>query len=351
MSVSEIARRAGVSIATVSRVLNNHPRVRPETVEQVQSVLRDFPYNPLAVRRGPRPGKRSALPPRTRNVAVIVLGKTQEVWFRTPVYASVVAGVTSVARDLNLNVTIDGVLDGDELDRTLDTAGSLDGAIAFVPAPADAQLLERLRARVPTVRVMGEETGAAVVDEVRPDNLLIGRLAYEHLAGSGHERLGFVTTRPESAIFFLRYMGFAVAASRAGRPVPHAFVAGRFEPAAFGGATLHRGQSLAELADLLVAAPVGNRPSALFVSQDVETIGLYPLLAQRGVWPGRDVAIVSCNNEASGLAMLSPRPASIDVGAEEVGRRAVAQLLHRMAHPDEPPVRTLVAPRLVVPEA
>ena len=91
------------------------------------------------------------------------------------------------------------------------------------------------------------------------------------------------------------------------------------------------------------------RPDGLLVSQDVETIGLYPMLVQRGIRPGSDVQIISCNNEQSGLAMLSPRPATIDLGTDEIGRWAVTRLVNRIARPSEPPIRMLIAPKLVVP--
>ena len=76
MSLVEVAKRAGVSIATVSRVLNNTPGVRPETIKHVQRALRAASYDPAAVRRGPRPGKRDGK--RTQSIAVLVLGQTQE---------------------------------------------------------------------------------------------------------------------------------------------------------------------------------------------------------------------------------------------------------------------------------
>src|SRR5213075_2234786 len=91
MALMDVANHAGVSIATVSRVLNNEPGVRPETIEQVQRALRAAAYDPAAVRRGPRPGKRDGKT--TQSIAVLVLGQTQEEWFRLPVFAAVVAGI------------------------------------------------------------------------------------------------------------------------------------------------------------------------------------------------------------------------------------------------------------------
>jgi LacI family transcriptional regulator len=107
------------------------------------------------------------------------------------------------------------------------------------------------------------------------------------------------------------------------------------------------GKDLESIAEAIATADA--RPDGLFVSQDVEAIGLYPMLVQRGIRPGRDVQVISCNNEQSGLAMLSPRPATIDLGTDQIGRWAVTRLVNRIARPSEPPIRMLIAPRLVVP--
>jgi len=63
---------------------------------------------------------------------------------------------------------------------------------------------------------------------------------------------------------------------------------------------------------------------------------------------GHDVSVISCDNDDVRLAMLNPRPMSIDLAADEIGRRAMLRLVGRMRKPSEPPLRTLVAPRLAV---
>ncbi len=77
------------------------------------------------------------------------------------------------------------------------------------------------------------------------------------------------------------------------------------------------------------AAKSPKSPTGLFTSMDREAIGLYPILERRGLQPGRDVRIIGCNNEYN-LAMLSPRPASIDIGAEEMAKWAVFRLTQRI---------------------
>jgi DNA-binding LacI/PurR family transcriptional regulator len=78
-------------------------------------------------------------------------------------------------------------------------------------------------------------------------------------------------------------------------------------------------------------------------------VQVYRLLAERGVTPGADMTVVSCDNENVRLSMLHPRPASIEIGTAEIARFAVRRLIQRIKHPEDPPVRILVNPKLVLP--
>lgn len=346
MSIAEIAKCAGVSIATVSRVLNNSPGVRPQTIQQVREALQSVPYNHSAMRRGPRLGKRAAR--RTGNIGIFILGETRETWFKFPFFSGVVSGVTRAVTERGQHAVIEEILDSVEMSPAI-RKGEIDGALVFVSSAADPKMFESLQARVPVVRIMGEELPAAATDQVGSDNLAIGRAAYEYLAAAGCKNIAYVTTRADHQIFLLRAIGMLITAERMGHPAPTAMVAGIPRFGGMAGLPLKQCESLQSLADCL--AEMNPRPDGLFISQDVETIGLYPMLAHHGIRPGRDITIVSCNNEQSALAMLSPRPASIDLNADQIGRLAVGRLMNRIARPHEASLRLLVAPKLIAPPA
>src|SRR5437763_873232 len=95
MSIAEVAKAAGVSTATVSRVLNDLPGVRDETVRQVRAAVEALNYTPQRAKRTGRstaPGHTPRQSPRTGNIAVITLGQTRD-WLQLPVMAAVVAGI------------------------------------------------------------------------------------------------------------------------------------------------------------------------------------------------------------------------------------------------------------------
>lgn len=92
-------------------------------------------------------------------------------------------------------------------------------------------------------------------------------------------------------------------------------------------------QSVGPLVEQLVKHE--TRVTGLFVPNDLMTAIVYAELRNHGMKPGEEIELISCNNEQSVLIGLNPRPATIDVGAESIGMRAVEQLIWRMKHPNE----------------
>jgi LacI family transcriptional regulator len=241
---------------------------------------------------------------------------------------------------------IDHVLDPADLNPSI-RKGRFGGALTFVAAHTDRRLLDAVRRHLPVVRIMGEEMANDELDLIGPDDIAVGRMAYRYLADRGCKRIAYVTTRPDHEALVVRGTGLRIAASQAKAANPLAYVCGPSDFGSLFGSELFAGNDLESIAEAI--ADSDPRPDGLFVSQDVEAIGLYPMLVQRGIRPGADVQIISCNNEQSGLAMLSPRPATIDLGTEQIGRWAVTRLVNRIARPSEPPIRMLIAPKLMVP--
>src|SRR4051812_28572158 len=100
MSVTRIAEKAGVSIATVSRVLNNSRRVNPESAELVRRAVEELKLPPPTARRK----SRTKGTERQYTIAVVSLGQNYRTWFEVPVIAEVVAEITRAAQDAQMGV-------------------------------------------------------------------------------------------------------------------------------------------------------------------------------------------------------------------------------------------------------
>jgi DNA-binding LacI/PurR family transcriptional regulator len=131
MSIVTVAKRAGVSIATVSRVINDMNNVRPETVEQVRAAILETGYKPSQNKRAgksrPRTVVRSCF--RTGQFAVLTLGGFQQ-WLGLPVMASVVAGIMRSAQELELRAVLDQMPDPEMLSPLI-RRREVDGALVF----------------------------------------------------------------------------------------------------------------------------------------------------------------------------------------------------------------------------
>ncbi|HSV14024.1 MAG TPA: LacI family DNA-binding transcriptional regulator [Tepidisphaeraceae bacterium] len=354
MSIIQVAKAAGVSTATVSRVLNDMPGVSDETVRQVRAAAEALRYTPLRARRGNRPmpkpgGTASRSRPRTGNIAVITLGQTRD-WLRLPIMAAVVTGIQRGAGEFGLRLMLDDVPDPMR-PSPLIQGKKIDGAIVFLPGGMPvgtyAPVLEKVRERIPIVWAMGMEFSAADVDHVTPDNISTGFLAHSYLISKGCTQLAYLTANPEWPFMRLRGQAFLNLALDANQPASAFIVTSSPTLAESYG---RRVVTAADLEQLVAAlARSRPRPDGVFISNDATTASIYPLLARHGLEIGRDLTIVSCDNEDVRLSALHPRPASIDTGAEEIGFRAVIRLQSRLQRPDDPPLVIQVAPHLVLP--
>jgi LacI family transcriptional regulator len=181
-------------------------------------------------------------------------------------------------------------------------------------------------------------------DHVLPDNERVGTLAADNLAAQGHRAVAFFNDQPEHPGFASRGAAFCVAARERGMECL-SFIAEKSARGLLWG--FGPDSDCAKLVERLLGAT--PRPQAVFVPTDEQVLHLYPLLARQGIVPGRDLAILSCDNQDVWLRQLDPRPPSIDLNFELIGQRAVEQLLSRITHPDQPPgTRILVPPKPIV---
>ena len=340
VSVTQIAARAGVSIATVSRVLNNNRRVNPNLVEQVRKAMTELRYSPRPLRRRNKPAAAER-----KTIAIVSLGGPYREWFDMPVMASVVAEISRAAQQDGLGVLMAEMPDPQKLSPTL-RQQRVDGALVFLQSALGGSAVLSLAQQLPVVRVMGGQLAPVESDHVGPDNNAIGYLAATYLLSRGCGTLAYLTTEPAWDLIKLRAQGFSAGAQKAGAQASAFLVRAAPELTRFYGAEAQSRPTLAEVLDELVA----RRPAGLFVSRDEEVVQVYQLLGERGVEPGRDVRIVSCDNENVRLSMLHPRPATIEIGTAEIARRAVRRLENRIKNPLEAPVRVLVNPQLVPPD-
>ena len=341
-SILEVAIKAGVSTATVSRVLNRSAAVSPETVEAVMKSVRALGYE-LPQRKPRSPAARPASSSR-RRIAIVGLGRPNSAWLDLPVIARAVRAVTRAAREQGYGVMLEDIADPSQLSAAL-RDGEVAGAVIWLSSSLKPDVLYEISRHLPIVRAMGDQTEPVGFDHVAPNNRQVGALAREYLERQGCEEVVVLGDQPRWAMMRNRADGFFQASEQLGSEGRSVLISDeRIDTFA-----RRPAQSFSDwkgAADAILAT--STRPIGLFSTRDNHTAVIGPLLTARGAKLGRDVIIVSCDNDPNMLAGLSPRPASIDLLTEEVGRRAFAQLLTRISAPSDPPVQILLTPRLNV---
>jgi DNA-binding LacI/PurR family transcriptional regulator len=349
MSVAEVAKAAGVSTATVSRVLNDMAGVRSDTVRRVRTVARELNYR---LPHKSNPPRRSDLPrrARTHNIALITVGETCISWLHQPLMASVLAGVQGAAAELRLRLMLHDLPDPAQACSLIERR-QIDGAVLFLPDTIPASVYEPMLSgflsRVPLVWAMGGAITLGGVDHVVQNNIRIGQLAVGYLQELGCSELAFLSADPASPTLRLRGQSFINSALDAGYS-PTAFLLTEDEMLA---ESYGRRVVFAGTLESLIGKFIEHRPRAdgLFVANDATTAMLYHPLKSHGIGIEDKLKIVSCDNEEIRLSALDPRPATIDTNAYAIGYQSVQCLQMRIDGYADSPLMIQIRPTLVRP--
>jgi LacI family transcriptional regulator len=335
MTIARIAEAAKVSYATAWRVINNQPCKSEEAIAAVRRAMHQLGYDGEAKaqqRRG-RPS-RGELGIRTRNIALLHLRKGSSL------STSVLARVQRMLAEKEMNLIFAHVESPDAMPPAV-KAGNVDGILGYGQFPEGA-VTPKLK-KIPAVWMMSRSDikPDAWGDRVRPDHDAIGKLAAQYLLDRGHKHLAYMNPDADVRIYQDRMQSFRMAvASVSGVAMDVYGTTG----------TQDLDEEAERLVDLWMKA--SPRPTGLFVPVDRVTVRVHQNLVRRGIRPGRDVDIVSCDREKELLSLASPTPASIDLHRTTIARLAVEQLFWRMKNGmNSPSVVITVTPTLADGEA
>ncbi|WP_110048296.1 LacI family DNA-binding transcriptional regulator [Nocardiopsis sp. L17-MgMaSL7] len=322
ISLKDVALRAGVSVKTVSNVVNGYRHVTPETRQRVQRVIDELGYRPNLTARHLRKGRTGMIA-----LALPELGN--------PYFAELADAVIEYAGGLDYIVLLDhtgGRRDQEVLFAQGLRARVIDGLILSPIELENEDLLAR-ESEAPLV-LLGEREYDAPHDHVAIDNVAAARTAAAHLVEIGRERIAFLGARHGRArqTAHLRLQGWREVMTEHGRPTGDEFVAVTDGYAREDGA-----QAMARLLDS------GVRPDAVFCYNDLVAIGAMRTLTERGLRIPEDVAVVGFDDIEDGrygattLTTVAPHKRAI-------ARAATDALLERLADADR-----AIAPRRVQP--
>ncbi len=337
----DIAREAGVSQASVSRVVNNSPDVSEEVAATVRAAMERLGYNPQP-RRARNAMSNGGDEEETQLGGLIALLHFDDHHMgHADVLAAALRGIETSLADQEMGLVVVRANDPQRLPACLFN-GQVKGLLLDGVSPRP-EVWRRVRS-LPHVWLSSyhDEGG----DHALMGNEVIGRMAARYLIERGHRKIAFLSVKNRLPAFRARGEGFRYAAEQHGIEV-------QMIPAVEDTEEVPALMSLSEIEERalpLVDELLGARQRAtgVFIPYDPTTAVVYRLLRKRGIEPSPELDIVSCGNQSSCLAGLTPRPATIDVGSELSGRQAVEQLLWKIAHPhQESRMRLSVDPLLI----
>lgn len=328
--MADVARRAGVSYQTVSRVVNDHPSVAPSTRERVSVAIAELGYRPNTTAR--------ALVTRSnRTIGLVTVNISQY----GP--AHTMLGLEEAVRGSGyaLGVTILDDLSQAAMKEAVDrfVAQSVDAVVVQATYDAAVRAVAALRVPVPLVAV---QAGLGEVPTASVDQAEGAGLAARHLLGLGHRTVHHVSGPQDSQEARARIQAWRAALAGAGSPVPD------IEPGDW------TAQSGYEAGRRLVARRAAREPlTAVFAANDQMAVGVLRALAEAGLRVPEDVSVVGFDDIPE-AAYLSPPLTTVRQDFAELGRRCVAivlQLLDGGVATSEPVrpdlvVRASVAPPL-----
>ncbi|MGW3133110.1 LacI family DNA-binding transcriptional regulator [Streptomyces sp. NPDC001076] len=321
VSLRDVAERAGVSIKTVSNVVNNYPHVTPAMRARVQAAIDELGYRPNLTARHLRKGRTGIIA-----LAVPELGN--------PYFAELAGAVIDAAAEHDFTVLLDHTRGEREQEILVSQGfrgGVIDGLI-LSPLTLEAEDLRGRSGDVPLV-LLGEREYGLPFDHIAIDNVAAARCAVRHLLGRGRTRIAYLGVRTDTVNrpAHLRLAGWRGELAAAGVPAPDSLVV------PVGGWDRDDGaRAMAELLDS------GVRPDAVFAFNDLIAIGAMRVLHERGLRVPWDVAVVGFDDIAEGrfgavtLTTVSP-------DKQAIAKMAVASLLRSLSGRTEPGGRELTA--------
>jgi LacI family transcriptional regulator len=321
-TIYDIADQAGVSIATVSRVLNNSANVSISTRDRVLAVSERLGYHPDALAQG-------LAKKRTRLITAIVPVLSNHF------FMEVLAGMQDKLQDYDYDLNIYNVKVGDALEDQVEymvKRGTAEGYVIISIHMSDAKADLMRRMEVPMVLI---DDYHPRFDSVSVDSVEGAYEATQHLCAHGHTRIGMIAANPTSKPSIDRTRGYRLALADAGLAVDESLIQS--------GDDLNRDgfteQNGYDAMLRLLALP--TPPDACFCCSDIQALGAIKAMRDHGT----HIPLIGFDDikfsEYVGLSTMS-QP------MYHMGFMAIEKLIRRIDHPDADITHTVYSPKLVV---
>lgn len=306
-TIRDIAKKAQVSVSTVSRVLNNKPDVKVETKEKIDRAIKELGFSPSNVARG------------------LVLKKSNVLGFivpdiANPSFPELARGIVARARALGYSVMFFDTNHDSRVEKeaiNLMQGKQVDGIILSFDEANRNELEKLKKEQFPVVQIY-RKSSIPNISTIALDNEYAGIMATEYLLKKGHRRIGIITTGIETQSGYERFIGYRKAIENAG--------------ILFDENLVQTGVNNAESGKKCMGAllELKEPPTAVFACHDLMAVGSYEAVFDRGLSIPQDISIIGHDN-IDVSRYIRPKLTTIDTNKANLGSAAVDLLIEEMA--------------------
>jgi len=327
LTLEQVAKLAGVSRSTVSRVVNEHPSVRPQVRERVWKVIRAKNYQPHQAAR--------TLVTRRTNAIGLIIPEAVTRLFTDPFFPQLTQGIAEVCnqRGYYLMLTLmTATTDRDALYRRILHSGQLDGVIVAA-APTGDPILPRLQASHRLCVLVGRHPDYPKLPFVDVDNVTGAKSMMEHLISLGHKRIAMIAGPQTNVAGRDRLEGYRDALAQAGLAYDETLVA--------------RGDFTEDSGYYAAQRLLPAEPTAIFAASDSMAAGAIKALTQAGRRVPEDIS-VGGYDDAPAATLVNPPLTTVQQSVIDLGKTATEKLISLLENHRTATQTQLLFTRLIV---
>lgn len=334
ITIRDVAKRAGVSIKTVSRVVNNHPHVSEETKKRIWKAIDELGYTPREEGRKLallKKGKKGL----TGNIGCVLFPSYNK--YSEPFFAELLEEIDRVLIEFNMHCYFTYTLkelENPSLFLKMINPFSIDGCI-FIGGEHYRDKVLEIKKRVKNVVILSDYIEDASISCVYPDGFKAGYLATKYLISLGHKRIACITGHFNWPGYSqLRYLGYKKALEEEGIEFDESIVKeGKY--------TID--DAIEATYSILNSAKL---PTAIFVISDPMAVGVYKALQKEGLKIPEDISVISCDNIKLSQ-YLYPSLTTVGVNKYEMVKTAIQILLEEIREERQPGIRIVFPVELI----
>lgn len=352
ITIDDVARRADVSRATVSRVINGSPLVKKRTADQIHKIMQDLGYAPSARRPGPKPKNSHPSRLRAGKICLVSMGGAGAL-FNEPTMATVIDHIQSSCQKRKLSLLLEQMTGADNIPYPIQTQ-QVDGAIVMVGSgrpPYLRQAILNLSKEIPCVHLFSPGHPIISVDHATVNDVAIGAMAFQTLKAKGCRSLIVVKGRYAQLheALVVRGRAFLDRAQHEGF-VSHIFTLpmDRGDPQRIWPQPLTVADDFQSLARSIVALDDSlPKPVGVFLVSDLFAREAHTAMKNAGLFENSDYKVIIAGTTPAHVNQLSPQPILIDLCFPQLVEIAIERLVHHALNFPVERLSLMLPPRLV----